>query len=224
MRPFRPPPRSPPAARTQSIRGPSRFGCPSVTPGGKNARGTGLLNLEGGPARRNLKPWLGCPLAMSFIRLDTKVPAWLHALVKHPDYLHQAGPDDTIKYDVYRPSRAGLTVANTCMSEVEAPDPARQLGTVARRGAIRFGRNFTHRGGEARRVASAAFKAPSGGADSEDLRKISSRQRRKAEPRHAGQRARLPDGALSPSRYPSSSASSSSTKSPRSRASMPALT
>jgi hypothetical protein len=63
------------------------------------------------------------------------------------------------------------------MSKVKAPNSMRQLGTVARRRAVRLSRDFAHGCREERRIAASAFKSPSIGADSEDLRKITSRQR-----------------------------------------------
>jgi len=63
------------------------------------------------------------------------------------------------------------------MSKVNAPNSTRQLGTVVRRSAVRLSRDFAHGRREERTIAAPAFVSPSFGADSEDLRKITSRQR-----------------------------------------------
>jgi hypothetical protein len=63
------------------------------------------------------------------------------------------------------------------MSKVKAPNATGQLGAVARRRTVRLSRRFAHGSREERCVAAPAFESPSFGTDSEDLRKVSSRQR-----------------------------------------------
>ena len=58
------------------------------------------------------------------------------------------------------------------MSEMKAPNST----AITRRSAVWFSRDFTHCGREDCHIAAPAFRSPSVGAVSEDLRKISSRQ------------------------------------------------
>ena len=71
---------------------------------------------------------------------------------------------------------ARLAVADTRMPEVKAPNAARQLGTMACRRTIRLSHDFAHGRREERRIAAPAFGSPSFGTNSENLRKVVSRQ------------------------------------------------
>jgi hypothetical protein len=62
------------------------------------------------------------------------------------------------------------------MSKMKASNSARQLDAITCRSTVRLSRDFAHRGREDSRIAAPAFKFPSFGADSKDLRNIRSRQ------------------------------------------------
>jgi hypothetical protein len=97
--------------------------------------------------------------------------------MEDPYDLHKTRPNDAIEQDVHRLSHSPLGVADTCMSKVKAAYSARQLGAVARRHTIRLSRDFAHGGRQERGLTAPAFESASLGADSQDLRKIGSRQR-----------------------------------------------
>src|ERR1700761_6369164 len=87
---------------------------------------------------------------------------------------------------MYRPLHAHVTDAETGVPEMETLNSARQFGAVPHDGSIRFSRDLPHRGRKQCGVAAPAFKSPLFGARRENLRKITSRQQRKAEARHFG--------------------------------------
>jgi hypothetical protein len=104
------------------------------------------------------------------------MPARLHALVQNPYDFDQVWPDHAVVEDMHGASHLCLHPANQCMSEMEAANPAGQLSPVSGRGSLRFGRDFAHRSGEDRRIATLAFDSPTFEACSKDLRKVSPRQ------------------------------------------------
>ena len=104
------------------------------------------------------------------------MPTRFHAFMQHPYYLHQSWSDNAVKQDVHGPSHTYLISTDPCVSEMKVSNATRQLNAVTCQGAVRFHRNFAHRGREKDRIATPAFKAPSFAAHTQDLREVGARQ------------------------------------------------